>query len=107
MLTKQRQFDKKPAILVYQGLRAFYLYSINGECEYCYLLNNLGKKPYVRIYVNTEEILSAARDYIEKRKPEITVFEGAATSDPIPMEPYTGILRRVIEFFGKTKRIRL
>lgn len=74
--------------------------SCPGKCEYCYLLTNLGKKPYIRIYVNTEEILSAARGYIEKRKPEITVFEGAATSDPIPTEPYTGILGRVIEFFG-------
>ncbi|MCL6558734.1 MAG: spore photoproduct lyase [Firmicutes bacterium] len=74
--------------------------SCPGKCEYCYLLTNLGKKPYVRIYVNTEEILSAAREYIEKRKPEITVFEGAATSDPIPTEPYTGILERVVEFFG-------
>lgn len=75
--------------------------SCPGKCEYCYLLTNLGKKPYVRIYVNTEEILSAAREYIEKRKPEVTVFEGAATSDPIPTEPYTGILGRVIEFFGE------
>lgn len=74
--------------------------SCPGKCEYCYLLTNLGKKPYVRIYVNIEEVLSAARGYIEKRKPQTTVFEGAATSDPIPTEPYTGILRRVIEFFG-------
>jgi spore photoproduct lyase len=75
--------------------------SCPGKCEYCYLLTNLGKKPYVRVYVNIEEILSAAKAYIEKRKPEITVFEGAATSDPIPVEPYAGILGRVIEFFGE------
>jgi spore photoproduct lyase len=74
--------------------------SCPGKCEYCYLLTNLGQKPYVRVYVNIEEILSAAKAYIEKRKPEITFFEGAATSDPIPTEPYTGILGRVIEFFG-------
>lgn len=74
--------------------------SCPGKCEYCYLLTNLGRKPYVRVYVNTEEILNAAAGYIEKRKPEITVFEGAATSDPIPVEPYTGILARAIEFFG-------
>ncbi len=74
--------------------------SCPGKCEYCYLLTNLGKKPYVRVYVNTEEILTAAAGYIEKRKPDITVFEGAATSDPIPVEPYTGILARVIGFFG-------
>lgn len=80
--------------------------SCPGKCEYCYLLTNLGKKPYVRVYVNTEEILSAAAGYIEKRKPEITVFEGAATSDPIPVEPYTSILARVIEFFGEQEHGR-
>ncbi len=74
--------------------------SCPGKCEYCYLLTNLGRKPYVRIYVNIEEILNAARGYIEKRKPEVTVFEGAATSDPLPVEPYTGILKRAISFFG-------
>lgn len=74
--------------------------SCPGKCEYCYLLTNLGRKPYVRIYVNTEEILSAAWEYIEKRKPGITIFEGAATSDPIPTEPYTGMLGKAIEFFG-------
>ncbi|NPV74205.1 MAG: spore photoproduct lyase [Pelotomaculum sp.] len=74
--------------------------SCPGKCEYCYLLTNLGKKPYVRIYVNIEEILSAARGYIEDRKPQVTVFEGAATSDPVPVEPYTGALARAVEFFG-------
>jgi len=74
--------------------------SCPGKCEYCYLLTNLGKKPYIRIYVNIEEILRAAGNYIKERIPEITVFEGAATSDPLPVEPYTGALRRVIEFFG-------
>lgn len=75
--------------------------SCPGKCEYCYLLTNLGRKPYVRVYVNTEEILNAAAGYIERRKPEITVFEGAATSDPVPVEPYTGSLARVIGFFGE------
>jgi len=80
--------------------------SCPGKCEYCYLLTNLGKKPYIRIYVNIEEILSTAEAYIEERKPEVTVFEGAATSDPVPTEPYTGILRRVIEFFGEQEHGR-
>lgn len=72
-----------------------------GGCEYCYLNTKFGKKPYVRVYVNIEEILGRARKYIEKRKPEITVFEGAATSDPVPVEPYTGALAATIEFFSK------
>jgi spore photoproduct lyase len=74
--------------------------SCPGRCEYCYLMTNLGRKPYIRIYVNIDEILSAALGYIEQRKPEITFFEGAANSDPIPTEPYTGLLARTIAFFG-------
>ena len=30
-----------------------------------------------------------AKKYIDERSPHITIFEGAATSDPIPIEPYT------------------
>jgi spore photoproduct lyase len=71
-----------------------------GECEYCYLNTTLGRKPYIRVYVNVEEILEKAQDYIEKRKPATTVFEGSATSDPLPVEPYTGSLKKAIEFFG-------
>jgi len=59
--------------------------SCPGKCKYCYLMTNLGKKPYLRVYVNVEEILSSTRGYIEKRIPGITVFEGAATSDPLPV----------------------
>lgn len=72
-----------------------------GMCTYCYLNTQLGKKPYIRVYVNVDEILEQCSKYIEERKPDITYFEGAATSDPIPVEPYTGTLRRTIEFFGK------
>jgi len=72
-----------------------------GMCIYCYLNTQLGKKPYMRVYVNIDEILERAEEYIKKRAPEITYFEGAATSDPIPAEPYTGSLRRTIEFFGR------
>jgi len=74
--------------------------SCPGMCEYCYLATTLGKKPYIRVYVNIEEILAQAGKYIEERKPEITIFEGAATSDPIPVELYTNGLRKAIEFFG-------
>lgn len=72
-----------------------------GMCEYCYLNTRLGNRNYIRIYVNTEEILEKAKLYIEKRKPEITIFEGAATSDPIPVEAYTKNLEKAIIFFGK------
>lgn len=69
-------------------------------CEYCYLMTTLGKKPYVRVYVNVDEVLAKAAQYIQERQPEITVFEGAATSDPIPTEYLTGLLYKTIEFFG-------
>lgn len=69
-------------------------------CEYCYLMTTLGKKPYVRVYVNIDEVLCKAESYIKERMPEVTVFEGAATSDPIPTEYLTGLLKRTIEFFG-------
>lgn len=75
--------------------------SCPGMCEYCYLSTTLGPKPYLRIYVNIEEILDITKNIIETRAPEITVFEGAATSDPVPVEKYTGNLKRTIEFFGK------
>ena len=72
-----------------------------GMCEYCYLNTRLGNSNYIRVYVNIEEILEKAKTYIKKRSPEITIFEGAATSDPIPVEGYTHNLEKAITFFGK------
>ncbi|NLU49159.1 MAG: spore photoproduct lyase [Syntrophomonadaceae bacterium] len=72
-----------------------------GECEYCYLNTRLGDKPYVRIYVNLDDILEQTARYIEERKPAITFFEGAATSDPVPVEPYTGALASTVRFFAQ------
>lgn len=42
--------------------------------------------------------------YIEDRKPQVTIFEGAATSDPVPVEPYTNSLKKTIEFWKRGKR---
>lgn len=78
-----------------------------GKCEYCYLNTRFGKKPYTTIYANIEEILDKAKDYIEERKPEVTYFEAAATSDPIPLEGYTGSLAAAIEFIGNDRYGRL
>lgn len=74
-----------------------------GMCEYCYLNTQMGKRPYSKIYVNVEEILEQADKYIEERKPEKTVFEGAATSDPLPVERYGHGLASAIEHFGKSQ----
>ncbi|MBS5822266.1 MAG: spore photoproduct lyase [Clostridium argentinense] len=75
-----------------------------GMCEYCYLNTQMGKRPYTKIHVNVEEILEKARKYIEERIPNITIFEGAATSDPIPVEQYTGALKKAIEYFGENEK---
>lgn len=78
-----------------------------GICEYCYLNTQLGKKPYIRIYVNVEEILKQAAVLIGQRQPEITLFEAAATSDPVAVEPYSGSLARAIAFFAEQEYGRL
>lgn len=77
-----------------------------GRCEYCYLNTQLGDKPFVRVFVNTDDILEQAKKYIDERSPHITIFEGAATSDPIPIEPYTHSLKKTIEFLGKEEKGR-
>lgn len=77
-----------------------------GQCEYCYLNTNLGDRPYLKINVNIDDILNKAEKYMKERLPDITIFEGSATSDPVPVEPYTHSLRKTIEFFGKTEKGR-
>lgn len=74
-----------------------------GRCEYCYLNTQLGDKPYVRAYINVEEVLDRAKKYITERG-EFTIFEGAATSDPLPVEPYTHGLEQAIKFFAKEEK---
>ena len=77
-----------------------------GQCEYCYLNTRLGDKPFIKVHVNIEEILDIAKRNINERLPEVTIFEGAATSDPIPVEPYTHSLKKTIEFFGRLDKAR-
>lgn len=77
-----------------------------GQCEYCYLNTQLGDKPFVRIHVNVKEILEQAQKYTNERLPEITIFEGAATSDPVPVEPYTHSLAKCITYFGSQENTR-
>jgi spore photoproduct lyase len=78
-----------------------------AHCHYCYLNTNIGTKPYIRVYVNTDEILAQAEKYMAERAPEITRFEAACTSDPISIEHITGNLKRAIEFMGKQPYGRL
>lgn len=71
-----------------------------GQCQYCYLNTNLGDKPFVKVNCNIDDILKQAQKYINERLPKNTIFEGSATSDPVPLEPYKGSLKRAIEFFA-------
>jgi len=78
-----------------------------GHCHYCYLQTTLGAKPYIRVYVNTDDILDAASRYIEERAPEITRFEAACTSDPLGLEHLTGSLAETIAFMAEQPHGRL
>ncbi|BFH13158.1 hypothetical protein J6TS7_22340 [Paenibacillus dendritiformis] len=69
-----------------------------------------GAKPYIRVYVNTDDIWATAVRCIEERKPEITRFEASCTSDPLSIEHITGSLYDLIERmadqpFGKLRSV--
>ncbi|HEX6922446.1 MAG TPA: spore photoproduct lyase [Bacillales bacterium] len=78
-----------------------------GHCHYCYLQTTLGAKPYIRAYVNLDEILDQAKKYIEERSPEITRFEASCTSDIVGIDHLTHSLYKAIEFIGATELGRL
>ncbi|RFU69817.1 spore photoproduct lyase [Peribacillus saganii] len=78
-----------------------------GHCHYCYLQTTLGSKPYIRTYVNLEEIFEQAEKYMEERKPEPTRFEAACTSDIVGIDHLTHSLKKTIEFIGRTEYGRL
>lgn len=87
--------------------------SCPGLCAYCYLQTTLGPHPYIRVYVNVDEILAKAAEYAATAATaasgdgRATVFEAAATGDPIAVEPLTGALTRAVEFFGRDGRTLL
>ncbi|MBM7868408.1 spore photoproduct lyase [Heliobacterium gestii] len=81
--------------------------SCPGHCEYCYLQTTLGQRPYLRVYVNVEEMLDQAATYIAKKAPEPTTFEVASSGDPLSVEHLTGSLFKTIEFFGDQEFGRL
>ncbi len=81
--------------------------SCPGGCQYCYLQTHLGRKPYVRVYVNLEDIFQRIKEISAENSPQITTFEAASTSDPLAVEHITGSLSKTIEFFGKLDQARL
>lgn len=73
-----------------------------GHCHYCYLQTTMGDKPYIRTYVNIEEIFEAAENYMSERASEPTRFEASCTSDIVGIDHLTHSLKRAIEFFGQS-----
>ncbi|TFB25005.1 spore photoproduct lyase [Filobacillus milosensis] len=78
-----------------------------GHCHYCYLQTTMGSKPYIRTYVNVEEVLEKAEQYMQERAPEITRFEASCTSDIVGIDHLTHSLKRAIEYFGESDLGRL
>lgn len=78
-----------------------------GHCHYCYLQTTMGSKPYIRTYVNVDEILDAADEYMKERAPESTRFEAACTSDIVGIDHLTHSLKRAIEHFGESEHGKL
>jgi spore photoproduct lyase len=78
-----------------------------GRCQYCYLQTHLGKKPYIRIYVNLEEVFAQITKIVSENLPNTTSFEAASTSDPLAVEHITGSLAQTISFFGKLDHAKL
>ncbi len=78
-----------------------------GSCEYCYLQTTQGSKPYIKVYVNLEDIFDVIRDYINHNEGAVTTFEAASLGDPLALEHITGSLAKTIEFFSCLENGRL
>ncbi|GEN45880.1 spore photoproduct lyase [Alkalibacillus haloalkaliphilus] len=74
-----------------------------GHCHYCYLQTTMGSKPYIRTYVNVEEVLEQADKYMAERAPEFTRFEASCTSDIVGIDHLTHSLKYAIEHFGESE----
>ncbi len=71
-----------------------------GACQYCYLASTFEMKPFVRLYVNLEEILAEAADRIRVASPETLYFEGSSTSDTLALEHLGGSIATCVKFFA-------
>jgi len=78
-----------------------------GSCEYCYLQTTQGYRPYLRTYVNLEDIFNAIKRHIAKNGDRLTTFEVASAGDPLALEHITGSLAQTIEFFSRLDNGRL
>ncbi len=78
-----------------------------GHCEYCYLQTTQGFRPYLKTYVNLEDIFDNIKKHITKNNNLSTTFEVASLGDPLSLEHLTGSLAKTIEFFGSLDNARL
>jgi spore photoproduct lyase len=81
--------------------------SCPGHCEYCYLQTTQGETPYMKVFVNIDEILTVIQKHIDENLPNITYFECGSITDPIALEHLTGNLKRCVEFFANSENGRL
>nr|MBK5234227.1 spore photoproduct lyase [Clostridium sp.] len=81
--------------------------SCPANCEYCYLQTTQGEKPFMKVFLNIEEILAVIQNYIDSNLQRITTFECASITDPIALEHLSGNLKKCIEFFGESSKGRL
>ncbi len=65
-----------------------------GHCHYCYLQTTMGNKPYIRTYVNLDDIFQKAEDYMKERAPNQTRFEASCTSDVVGIDHLTHSLKK-------------
>ncbi|OPZ88652.1 MAG: Spore photoproduct lyase [Firmicutes bacterium ADurb.Bin419] len=78
-----------------------------GNCEYCYLHTTQSFKPYLRTYVNLDDIFNSIKKYADRNSNKVTTFEAASSGDPLAIEHITGSLGKTIEYFGELDNARL
>ena len=78
-----------------------------GSCEYCYLQTNQSYKPYMKVFVNLDEIWDTICSYIPEDSDKPVTFEVSSNGDPLAVEHITGSLGETIEFFSKLENGRL
>lgn len=81
--------------------------SCPGHCEYCYLQTTQGEKPFMKVFVNIDDILEVIQAHIDNNLPNITTFESGSITDSLALEHITGNLKRCIEFFANSQNGRL
>lgn len=80
-----------------------------AHCQYCYLAGSLSGPPVTRLFANLPEILDALPSVVGQgrvttpdpgRAHEGTTFEASCYTDPLALEPVSGILGETIAHFG-------